>query len=79
MRKWNGNMGLKCFQGSFEVEGFCGKAISQVGGSGNCFWPKRSWNMSFKNKCLGYLKEDTIFSFNNPVLLWSVWVGGLMS
>ena len=72
MRRWNSSMGLKCFQGTFEVENFSGKAISQLSGSSNYFWPKSSWDMSFKYKCSGYIKEYAVFSLSNPVLLWSV-------
>ena len=79
MRRWNSSMGLKCFQGCFEVKSFCGKTISQVSGSCNCFWPKISWDMTFKHKCYGYLKEYLVFPLSNPILLWSVWASGLMN
>ena len=61
------------------IEGFCGKAVSEIGGSSNGFRLKVYRYMSVKHEGPCYLKKGTVFAFSNPILLWSVGAGGLMN
>ena len=79
VRRGNRGKRIECGKRGLKLEDFCGKSVSEIGGSSNGLRPKVYRYMSVKHEGPCYLKKGTVFAFSNPILLWSVGAGCLMN
>ena len=61
------------------MEGFRRKTVGEVSSYSKGFRPERSRGMRFYQEGSSDFKQGAIFSFYNPILLWSVRVRSLVN
>lgn len=60
------------------IEGFCGKAVSEIGSSSNSFGPEVDGNMRFDHKGSGDFEKSSVFPLGYTILLRCVRASSLV-